>query len=149
MSTKQNLCRHVVFSQYCCFVANFVDKAFVDDSTNFGTPTSEILAKALHLRHTKTIRLTVRNCRISLFMGFCIISCLKRAGWTRWWQSYRTSWTCRWCGLTGQISSTTCGCVWEWTLGAFHRRLVWTLIPSLQLFGWSRLAERRFLFEEI
>ena len=34
MSTKENLCRHVVFSQNCCFVANFVDKALVDDSTN-------------------------------------------------------------------------------------------------------------------
>ena len=33
MSTKQNLCRQVVFSQNCCFVANFVDKALVDDST--------------------------------------------------------------------------------------------------------------------
>ena len=42
MSTKQNLCRQVVFSQNCCFVTNFVDKALVDDSTNvhslkFGT----------------------------------------------------------------------------------------------------------------
>ena len=34
MSTKQNLCRHVIFSQNCCFVANFVNKALVDDSTN-------------------------------------------------------------------------------------------------------------------
>ena len=34
MSTKQNLCQHVAFSQNCCFVANFVDKALVDDSTN-------------------------------------------------------------------------------------------------------------------
>ena len=32
MSTQQNLCRHVVFSQNCCFVAN-VDKALIDDST--------------------------------------------------------------------------------------------------------------------
>ena len=35
MLTKQNLCRHVVFSQNCCFVANFVDKALVDDSTSW------------------------------------------------------------------------------------------------------------------
>ena len=33
MSTKQNLCRYVTFSQNCCFVANFVDKGLVDDST--------------------------------------------------------------------------------------------------------------------
>ena len=33
MSTKHNLCRHVVFSKNCCFVAKFVDKALVDDST--------------------------------------------------------------------------------------------------------------------
>ena len=38
MSTEQNLCWHVVFSQNCGFAANFVDKAFVDDST-----TSQIL----------------------------------------------------------------------------------------------------------
>ena len=31
---KQNLCRYVIFSQNCCFVANFVDKGLVDDSTN-------------------------------------------------------------------------------------------------------------------
>ena len=34
MSTKQNLCRHVVFSQNCCSVANFVAKARVNDSTS-------------------------------------------------------------------------------------------------------------------
>ena len=33
MSTKQNLCRHVVFSKNGCFVANFVNKAPVNDST--------------------------------------------------------------------------------------------------------------------
>ena len=33
MLTKLNLGRHVVFSQNCCFVANFVDKALVDDSS--------------------------------------------------------------------------------------------------------------------
>ena len=33
MSTKQNLCRYVIFSQKCCFIANFVDKGLVDDST--------------------------------------------------------------------------------------------------------------------
>ena len=34
---KQNLCRHVIFSQNCCCVANFVDKMLVDDSTNTQT----------------------------------------------------------------------------------------------------------------
>ena len=34
MLTKQNLCRYVIFSQNCCFVANFVDKGLVDDSTS-------------------------------------------------------------------------------------------------------------------
>ena len=34
MSTKQNPCQYVIFSQNCCFVANFVDKGLVDDSTN-------------------------------------------------------------------------------------------------------------------
>ena len=34
MLTKQNLCRHVVFSQNCWFVANFVDKALVENSTS-------------------------------------------------------------------------------------------------------------------
>ena len=34
MSTKQNLCRHAVFSQNCWFVANFVDISLVDDSTS-------------------------------------------------------------------------------------------------------------------
>ena len=33
MSTKQNLCRYVIFSQNCCFVANFVDKGLVGDNT--------------------------------------------------------------------------------------------------------------------
>ena len=33
MSTKQNLCRYVIFSQNCCFVANFVDKGLVNDNT--------------------------------------------------------------------------------------------------------------------
>ena len=30
---QNSLCRHVISSQNCCFVANFVDKALVDDST--------------------------------------------------------------------------------------------------------------------
>ena len=30
---NRNLCWHIVFSQNCCFVASFVDKALVDDST--------------------------------------------------------------------------------------------------------------------
>ena len=34
MSTKQNLCRHVIFSPNCCFVTNLIDKALVDDSTS-------------------------------------------------------------------------------------------------------------------
>ena len=38
MSTKQNLCRYVIFSQNCCFVANFVDKGLVNDSTNGDSP---------------------------------------------------------------------------------------------------------------
>ena len=33
MLTKQNLCRHVIFSQNCCFVTNIDDKVLVDDST--------------------------------------------------------------------------------------------------------------------
>ena len=34
---RQNriFCRYVVFSQNCCFVANFVNKALVNDSTTF------------------------------------------------------------------------------------------------------------------
>ena len=28
-------CRHVIFSQNCCFVTNFVDKALIDDSTRW------------------------------------------------------------------------------------------------------------------
>ena len=31
---KTESCRHVIFSPNCCFVANFVDKALVDDSTS-------------------------------------------------------------------------------------------------------------------
>ena len=34
MSTKQNLCRHVIFSHNSCFVTNFVDKVLVDDRTS-------------------------------------------------------------------------------------------------------------------
>ena len=34
MSTKLNLCRHVIFSQKGRFIANFVDKVLVDDSTS-------------------------------------------------------------------------------------------------------------------
>ena len=37
MSTKQNVCQHVVFSQNCCLVASFVDKTLVDDSTMIQT----------------------------------------------------------------------------------------------------------------
>ena len=37
---QNNLYRHVVFSQTCCSVANFVNKALVDDSTRFLTTTT-------------------------------------------------------------------------------------------------------------
>ena len=43
MSTKQNLCQHVIFSQNCCFVANFVNEALVDDSTTTDFTTNDIL----------------------------------------------------------------------------------------------------------
>ena len=38
MSPKQNLCRHVVFSQNCCFVANSVAKRPVNDSISTTYP---------------------------------------------------------------------------------------------------------------
>ena len=61
MSTKQNLCRYVIFSQNCCFVAKFVDKAkgLVDDSTT-NKMFCQILSKNLHnIAFHKTIDIRI------------------------------------------------------------------------------------------
>ena len=48
---KLNLCWHVVFSQNCCFVANFVDKTLVDDSTRLAKKISFIFMLLNNIVH--------------------------------------------------------------------------------------------------